>query len=81
MNVVRRKATDLRLLADLFDMHGGHVLDFSNRTFAEFFFDELGVNIYSARWEGGGTDKAKRLRFYLRNTPCWVTSRHERISP
>ena len=70
MSVVRLKATELRLLDDLFEMHGGYVLDFSNRTFAEFFFDELGVDIYSSCWDGGGTSKAKRLRFYLRNNPA-----------
>ncbi len=70
MSIVRLKATELRLLDDLFDMHGGYVLDFSNRTFAEFFLDELGIDIYSPRWEGGGTSKAKRLRFYLRNSPA-----------
>ena len=63
------KASDMRLIDDLFEMGSGYVLDFSNQTFHEFFVDELGVNIYDPRWEGGGDSKAKRLRFFLRNNP------------
>lgn len=63
------RATDMRLIDDLFQMHPGTVLDFGNRTFAEFFADELHVNIYDPRWEAGGTSKAKRLRYYLRSNP------------
>lgn len=62
------KSTDIRLIDDLFDMGGGYVLDFSNRTFSEFFNEELGVDIDEPRFEIDGTSKAKRLRFYLRNS-------------
>ncbi|MCP4349147.1 MAG: hypothetical protein GY795_27010 [Desulfobacterales bacterium] len=57
----------MRLIDDLFEMGGGYVLDFSNRTFSEFFYDELGVNIDDPRFEAEGTSKAKRLRYYLRH--------------
>src|SRR5687768_7736797 len=60
------RAIDLRLIDDLFEMGGGYVLDFSNRTFAEFFADELGVDIDSPQFDADGTSKAKRLRFFLR---------------
>ena len=50
----------------VFGMEGGYVLDFSNRTFAEFFSEELNVDIYDARWGAQGGSKARRLRFYLR---------------
>jgi hypothetical protein len=62
------RASDLRLIDDLFGMGGGYVLDFSDRTFAEFFYDELGINIDEARYAAGGTSKAKRLRYFLRTT-------------
>ena len=62
------KSIDMRLIDDLFEMGGGYVLDFSNRTFSEFFNEELGVNIDDPRFEAEGTSKAKRLRYYLRNT-------------
>ena len=35
----------MRLLDDLFQMGGGYVLDFTNRTFAEFLHEELGINM------------------------------------
>ncbi|WP_319521854.1 restriction endonuclease [uncultured Desulfosarcina sp.] len=60
------KSIDIRLIDDLFEMGGGYVLDFTNRTFSEFFIDELGVNIDDPRFEVEGTSKAKRLRYYLR---------------
>lgn len=60
------KSIDMRLIDDLFDMGGGYVLDFSNRTFSEFFIEELGVDIDNPRFEVEGTSKAKRLRYYLR---------------
>lgn len=61
------KSIDICLIDDLFEMGGGYVLDFSNRTFSEFFNEELGVDIDDPRFEIDGTSKAKRLRFYLRN--------------
>lgn len=72
MKPVRLKVSELRLLDDLFAMHGGYVLDFTNHTFAIFFADELGVDIDAPRWEVDGTSKAKRLRYYLRNNPAPV---------
>lgn len=62
------RTVDIPILDKVFGMEGGRVLDFSNRTFAEFFQDELGVDIYHPRWAVGGESKAKRLRYYLRQT-------------
>ena len=60
------RAMDMPVLDRVFDMEGGYVLDFSNRTFAEFFREELRVNIDHPRWAVQGGSKAKRLRYYLR---------------
>lgn len=54
---------DLRIVEQVLDMGGGYVLDFSNRTFAEFFAD-LDVEIEP---EETGLSKAKRLRAFLRS--------------
>lgn len=51
-----------RKLEQLFEMSGGYVLDFSNRTFDEFFGEVAGIDIYSERYESNGTSKANRLR-------------------
>ena len=62
----RIRSVDMPILDRVFGMEGGFVLDFSNRTFAAFFHEELGVDIYDSRWEVEGGSKAKRLRYYLR---------------
>ena len=60
------RSMDMPIIDRVFGMEGGYVLDFSNRTFAEFFQDELDVNIDDPRWAAQGESKAKRLRYYLR---------------
>jgi hypothetical protein len=62
------RSIDMLLVDDLFDMHGGFVLAFSDRTFAQFFVEELNLDIDDPKWSQGGTSKAKRLRYFLQNT-------------
>ena len=62
------RALDMRLIDDLFGMGGGYVLDFSDRTFAEFFSDELDIDIDHPKFSAEGTSKAKRLRYFLRTS-------------
>ena len=57
---------DIPIIDKVFGMEGGYVLDFSNRTFANFFHEDLGVDIYDDRWAAQGNSKANRLRCYLR---------------
>jgi hypothetical protein len=59
------KPADLRVIERILGMGQGYVLDFSNRTFAEFFDVEIGIDIDDQRWHGNGTSKANRLRAYL----------------
>lgn len=54
--------TEKRKLEDLLGMGTGDVLDFSNRTFAEFITDYSGRNIYDSRYEYDTGSKANRLR-------------------
>ncbi len=75
MPPVKFKASEMRFIDDIFESGGGWVLDFSNRTFAEFFEDELDTNIDDPRWYGGGDSKGKRLRYYLRNNEPTVVIR------
>lgn len=58
---------DMRLIDDLFGMGGGYVLEFSDRTFAEFFADELNLDIDDFKFMVEGTSKAKRLRYFLKS--------------
>ena len=62
----RIHSLDMPIIDNAFAMESGYVLNFTDRTFAEFFAEELGVNIDDPRWEVQGCSKAKRLRFYLR---------------
>ena len=65
---------DMPIIDRVFDMESGFVLDFSNRTFAESFRDELDVEIDNPHWAAQGGSKAKRLRYYLRQADCQVLS-------
>lgn len=47
----------------LFGMSSGYVLNFSDRTFSEFFSD-YGVQIDDPKYNENGTSKAKRLRSF-----------------
>jgi len=60
------RSIDMRLIDDLFEMRGGYVLNFNNKTFAEFFDEELDINIDDPLYDMEGTSKAKRLRYFLK---------------
>jgi len=59
------RSIDMLLLDDIFEMGSGYVLNFSDRTFATFFREELGVNIDEPKYSVNGTSKGKRLRHFL----------------
>ena len=54
--MVKIKHKDIRVIDETFDMSGGYVLDFSDRTFREFFEDEFnGMDLEEDKYckEGG----------------------------
>jgi hypothetical protein len=61
------RSIDMLLIEDLFDMGSGYVLDFSDRTFAIFFAEELNIDIDDPAYAVDGRSKAKRLRCFLRS--------------
>jgi hypothetical protein len=63
--VTNIRSADMLLLDDLFEMGGGYVLNFSDRTFAQFFIDELDIDIDDPVYERNGRSKGKRLRCFL----------------
>jgi len=69
-NNQRIKTLDIPIIDKVFGMEGGWVLNFVNRSFSEFFHEELGVNIDDPRWSTTtqGDSKAKRLRSFLRQS-------------
>ncbi len=63
--MVAIKRSEMRQIDNVFDMQGGYVLDFSNRTFSEFFEDEFRINIYDEKYHVRGTSKANLLRGFI----------------
>lgn len=53
---------DKQLLEKLFQMGGGYVLNFSDRTMGEFFNDDVGINIYDEKYNYASGSKANRMR-------------------
>ena len=58
-----------RRLEKLFDMGGGYVLDFSNRTLEEFVYDSVEAEIYDDRYHHGSGSKANRIRGFWKVEP------------
>lgn len=59
------RSIDMQHIDDIFDMGSGYVLNFSDRTFAQFFAEELNIDIDDPIYQEYGTSKAKRLRCFL----------------
>lgn len=51
-----------QILEKIFQMNGGYVLNFSDRTMGEFFRDDLGIDIYNQKYNYGSCSKANRMR-------------------
>lgn len=57
-------AIEKRKLERILGMDDGYVLNFSNRTFAEFFLDSVGIDIYDTKYDYGSGSKANRFRAF-----------------
>jgi hypothetical protein len=54
--------TDKQILEKLFQMGSGSVINFSDRTFEEFFRDDVHIEIYDDKFKYGTGSKANRMR-------------------
>ncbi|MCM8857396.1 MAG: abortive infection family protein [Candidatus Thiodiazotropha sp.] len=59
------KRTEIKMIDTIFDMESGYCLNFSDRTMAEFFEDELGIVIYQDKYSFNGSSKAKHVRAFI----------------
>lgn len=64
-----------RKLEQLLGMNSGYVLDFSNRTFAEFVRDSTGRDIYDSTYDYASGSKANRLRAFWQREPNLVVGK------
>jgi len=64
-----------RNLEKQFQMGGGYVLDFSNRTISEFVADSTGRNIYDAKYAYSSGSKANRLRAFWTQEPNHIVGK------
>ncbi len=51
-----------QILEKVFQMGGGYVLNFSDRTMGEFFRDDMAIDIYGPKYNYASGSKANRLR-------------------
>ena len=58
-------SAERRALDAVFWMSGGYVLDFVDRTMAEWFEEGFGLDIQSGAYDAAGSSKAKRLRTFI----------------
>lgn len=73
--MVALKHSEMRILDDALAMGGGYVLDFSDRTFAEFFDDEFGITIYQPKYAFNGSSKAKHMRAFVTSEDEYTVAR------
>ena len=73
--MVALKHSEMRIIDDALAMGGGYVLNFSDRTIAEFFDDEFGIDIYSAKYAFNGTSKANRMRAFVKAEDEYTVAR------
>lgn len=69
------KTIEKTQLEQLFGMASGYVLDFSNRTFQVFIYENAGVDIYADMYAFNGDSKAKRLRAFWEREPDHVVGK------
>lgn len=62
-------------LEKLFQMGGGYVLDFSNRTLAEFVVESTGREIYDSKYDYASGSKANRIRAFWSQEPNYLVGK------
>ena len=68
-------AIEKRKLERALGMSSGYVLNFSNKTFAEFFVDGFGIDIYDKKYDYGSGSKANRMRAFWNQESNYLVGR------
>ena len=69
------KSIDMLFLDKVLEMETGYVLNFSDRTFANFFAEELNIDIDDPLYTQNGGSKGKRLRRFLQISQPGISAR------
>ena len=69
------KNKEKRILEKAFGMHKGYVLNFSNRTFTDYMFDNVDIKIYDDKYAHMGDSKANRLRSFWELEPNYIVGK------
>jgi len=64
-----------QILEKSFQMTGGYVLNFSDRTMGEFFRDDIGIDIYAKKYNYASGSKANRLRGFWLNADNTIVAK------
>ena len=75
--MVDLKHSDMRIIDEAFQGEPGYTLNFSDRTFTEYFDDEFGIEIDREEYRRAGTSKMTRLRTFFRVSDAALVSRYE----
>jgi len=73
--MVALKHSEMRVIDEALSMGDGYVLNFSDRTFAEFFEDEFGIIIYSDKYGYKGRSKARHVRAFIEIEDAYTVAR------
>ena len=63
-NIAKFEIQEKKIIEKFLGMDSGYVLNFSNRTFSDFFVENFKINIYDDKYADRGESKAKRLRTF-----------------
>lgn len=63
-NIAKFEIHEKKILEKFLGMDSGYVLNYTNRTFSEFFIGNFNINIYDEKYADKGDSKAKRLRTF-----------------
>ena len=65
-----------RKLERALGMSSGYVLDFSNRTFEDFFIETVNIEIYDQKYDYASGSKANRMRAFWDVEPNYIVAKN-----
>jgi hypothetical protein len=73
--MVDLKHSDIKIIDEAFQADSGYALNFTDRSFAEYFDDEFGIDIDQPEYRAGGSSKMNRLRTFFRISEAALVGR------